>query len=285
MPTDTSGRPELQPGVLTPVADDVWRLVAPNAGPMTGPGTNSYLVGASRNVLIDPGPALASHVEAIVKVTGTTLTHVLTTHTHADHSPAAALLAQRITVQQVGLPPPPGDRQDQSFVPDWQPADGEMLSLGGVKLRAIHTPGHASNHICYLLDANQMLFTGDHVMQGSTVVIPPPDGDMSAYLHSLDKIQALRPAAIAPGHGAVIDEPDRAITRLIRHRLQREARVHDRLTQMGEATLDALLPVAYADVHERMLPVAAYSLHAHLLKLQADGRIRCIGGVWSVVVG
>lgn len=267
------------------IAPDVSCLVAPNGGPMTGPGTNTYLLGPQRSVVLDPGPAMPEHVEAILHATGDALTHVVATHTHQDHSPAAALLAERAGATLVGLPPPATARQDQSFSPDLEPDDDVELVLGEVKLRAIHTPGHASNHVCYLLEDSRLLFTGDHVMQGSTVVIPPPDGDMRQYIESLEKVRALNVAAIAPGHGTVIDDPDRALRRLIRHRLQREARVYDRLAKLGQATLDELLPHAYADIDERILPVAAYSLHAHLIKLEADDRVQCADDVWSVSGG
>ncbi|MBT8422739.1 MAG: MBL fold metallo-hydrolase [Gammaproteobacteria bacterium] len=272
-------------GVVTPIAPEVCRLLAPNGGPLTGPGTNTYLLGAGHSVVIDPGPAIAEHIDAMLAAVGDALTYIVVTHTHLDHSPAAALLAAETGAQLVGLAPPASERQDQSFVPDLMPVDGEVLRLDDVELRAIHTPGHASNHVCYWSESAQLLFTGDHVMQGSTVVIPPPDGDMQQYLDSLEKIRALAPAAIAPGHGTVIDEPDRAVRRLIRHRLQREARVFDRLQRLGEADLDALLPHAYADIDVRMLPVAAYSMHAHLIKLEADGRVVCREGVWSVSDG
>lgn len=276
-----NSQPQSAPVVA--VAQHVWRLTAPNGGPMTGTGTNTYLLGPERQVIIDPGPALPVHVDAIVHATGGRLTHVLTTHTHMDHSPAAAMLAERLNVTLVGLPPPPHERQDQTFMPDRQPADNERMQLGDVSLRAIHTPGHASNHVCYLLEEHGLLFTGDHVMQGSTVVIPPPDGDMTHYIDSLHKIHALGLAAIAPGHGTLITDPDRALRRLIRHRLQREARVLDRLQKLGRATLDELLPHAYADVDPRMLPVARFSLHAHLIRLHSAGQVSLDRDEWCVM--
>jgi glyoxylase-like metal-dependent hydrolase (beta-lactamase superfamily II) len=277
---------QLQPGKPESIADKVQRIVAPNSGPMTGPGTNSYLLGSKNLALLDPGPDLPEHIDALTRTieeSGGALTDVLVTHTHADHSPAAAVLAEHFGARLVGLPPPQLPRQDQTFVPDHQPADGECLQVGDAELQAVHTPGHASNHVCYWLHSEGLLFTGDHVMQGSTVVIPPPDGDMSAYIASLRKVKALKPPRIAPGHGQVITGTDQYLERLLRHRLQREARVYDRLRGLGQVTTAELLPHAYADVPEQLLPVAQYSLQAHLLKLVADGRVLQQGERWKAL--
>jgi len=273
---------ELRPGVLEQLMPGVHRLVAPNGGPMTGPGTNSYLLGQRRQVVIDPGPAIVAHVDAIMAASGGELSHIIVTHTHADHSPAAATLAKLSGARLVGLCPPALPRQDQSFRPDIEPDDGQVIEAGDVQLRAIHTPGHASNHICYLMDDRRLLFTGDHVMQGSTVVIPPPDGDMAAYIDSLRKVEALEVAKIAPGHGTIIDDPQRALRRLVRHRLQREARVLARLAKAGRATLAELLVDVYDDVSKQLHPVAEFSLHAHLIKLRDEGRVVQDGQHWRV---
>lgn len=274
---------ELLPGRPVEIATHVLRLVAPNSGPMTGPGTNTYLLGPQRSVVIDPGPALPEHMQAILDAAGGSISHILVTHTHGDHSPAAAELAATSSARLIGLAPPRHPHQDQSFCPDEQPADLQLLDIGGVQLRVIHTPGHASNHVCYLLETEQMLFTGDHVMQGSTVVIPPPDGDMADYIASLQKVQALSPASIAPGHGRVIDDPDRTLNRLIRHRRQREARVLDRLGKLETATLAELLSRVYDDVPRRMWPVAELSLRAHLLKLEQEGRVEVRDERWRIL--
>jgi len=274
---------ELLPGRPVEVAANVRRLVAPNGGPMTGSGTNTYLLGRQNTVVIDPGPALPEHLQAILDATGGDVSYVLVTHTHFDHSPAAAELAATTGARLVGLGPPQLPHQDQSFCPDEEPVDGELLEIADVQLRAIHTPGHASNHVCYLLEAEQMLFTGDHVMQGSTVVIPPPDGDMAGYIESLQKVQALPLASIAPGHGTVMNDPQRALRRLIRHRLQREARVLNRLERAGSATLSVLLSQVYDDVPQAMWPVAELSLRAHLIKLSNEGRVVAEEGLWRVL--
>ncbi len=278
--------PQLLPGKPEFIAATVQRIVAPNSGPMTGPGTNCYLLGKKRLALLDPGPDLPVHIEALIRVieaNGGELIDVLVTHTHRDHSPAAAVIAEHFGARLTGRMPPSLPHQDQTFRPDHQPTDGEWLPLGDVRLQAVYTPGHASNHVCYWLESEGLLFTGDHVMQGSTVVIPPPDGDMSAYIASLKKVMALHPPQIAPGHGSVIEDTEKYLERLLRHRLQREARVYDRLHSLGQVTIAELLPHAYADVPENLLPVAEYSLLAHLLKLAADGRALLKDDRWEAL--
>jgi glyoxylase-like metal-dependent hydrolase (beta-lactamase superfamily II)/8-oxo-dGTP pyrophosphatase MutT (NUDIX family) len=250
----------------------VTRIVAPNPGKMTGPGTNSYLVGEDELAVIDPGPPIDSHVAAILAAGQGRIRWILCTHTHRDHSPAARALQQATGARVIGYPAPPGETQDSTFAPDWQPKHGERLALGGIAFTALHTPGHASNHLCYLLESTRMLFTGDHVMQGSTVVINPPDGDMHAYLHSLEALLAQDIAIIAPGHGYLVGDPHREIRHLIRHRTWRENRVLDALARADGATCEALVPVVYADVPVGLHPAAARSLLAHLGKLVVDGR-------------
>jgi len=178
----------------------------------------------------------------------------------------------------IGRPAPQGASQDQSFAPERVPAHGERLELGGVALRALHTPGHASNHLCYRLEQTKMLFTGDHVMQGSTVVINPPDGDMRAYLLALEGLLEEDVAIFAPGHGFLIGQPQRELRRLIAHRLAREAKVVAALERLGRATLEQLVPAVYDDVHAKLHPVAARSLTAHLQKLVAEGNVRAQDG-------
>ena len=257
----------------------VTRLIAPNPGMMTGPGTNTYLVGEKDLAVIDPGPDVASHLEKILQFKN--IKWILCTHTHVDHSPAAAALKVATGAELIGRPAPAG--QDATFKPDRVPEDGERLELAGVRLRAIHTPGHASNHLCYLLEETKMLFTGDHVMQGSTVVINPPDGDMRAYLRSLDKLLAEDLAIIAPGHGYLIGAPHQEIRRLVAHRLGREKKVVAALKKLRRASLEELLPVVYDDVPARVHRVAARSLTAHLDKLAADGAVKAAAGRYTLV--
>jgi glyoxylase-like metal-dependent hydrolase (beta-lactamase superfamily II)/8-oxo-dGTP pyrophosphatase MutT (NUDIX family) len=272
----------IQPGLPKRLDRHVRRVTAPNPGVMTGPGTNTYLVGESEIAVIDPGPALDSHIAKILEAgagrNGSRIRWILTTHTHLDHSPASAALKAATGAQVLGHRAPAGASQDQAYAPDRIPADGERLALGNFHLRAIHTPGHASNHLCYLLEETRMLFTGDHVMQGSTVVINPPDGDMRAYLASLDKLLAVDIAIIAPGHGYLIGAPHSEVKRLVAHRLAREAKVTAALVRLGVATLEELVAQVYDDVSPKLHPVAMRSLAAHLDKLVAEGRARQASG-------
>ena len=265
------------------------RVTAGNRGVMTGPGTNSYLVGdasASEWVVIDPGPLDEGHVQALVAAAPGPIRRIFVTHTHSDHSPAAARLKALTGAALHGRIADFPDRQDTSFVPDRLLGGGERIALGqGTTLRVIHTPGHASNHLCYLLEEEKTLFTGDHVMQSSTVVINPPDGDMAAYLASLRALADACDASIewlAPGHGFLMAQPRRAFEAIIEHRLAREAKVLAALRQLGRATLDELLARVYDDVPAGLHVVATRSLLAHLIKLRNEELAEVSGGRWSV---
>ena len=268
------------PGTPVTVGPGIVRITAPNPGVMTGPGTNSYIVGGQKLIVIDPGPAIESHVQALAAAVGDRLSWILCTHTHLDHSPAARALKAATGAGIAGLACPQDGRQDADFAPDRVLGDGDTVAVEGATLRAVHTPGHASNHLCYLLQEQKLLFTGDHVMQGSTVVISPPNGSMKAYLASLDKLLRLDIAALAPGHGHVIATPHDEVKRLVAHRLKREQKVADALARKHPATLDELVPLAYDDVHERLYSVAKRSLHAHLIKRAEDGRAREAAERW-----
>lgn len=271
------------PGEVVEIAPGVRRITAPNPGVMTGPGTNSYILGDDALALIDPGPALDAHRDALLRVVGHKLRWILCTHTHRDHSPLARALKAETGAQVLGFGTTPDDgRQDADFAPDRTLVDGEMIICGGYRLRAVHTPGHASNHLCYLLEDRGVLFTGDHVMQGSTVVISPPDGDMQAYLVSLERLLELPIGAFAPGHGHVIATPQDEVRRLIAHRLRREEKIFSALALTGPATLEQLVRHAYDDVPERIHPVAMRSLHAHLLRLERNARAAHAAGQWQV---
>ena len=295
---------EIQPGVAVRLSHRVWRVTAPNAGPMTGPGTNSYLVGAGGLgkdagtgagmgwTVIDPGPHSDVHLQALLAAAaqaGGPITQILVTHTHRDHSPGAVALAQATGAPVLGRTADHAEWQDPSFAPQRELRDGERLALGNAQgpatLRVLHTPGHASNHLCFLLEEEATLFTGDHVMQGSTVVINPPDGDMAAYLAALRGLLDIPLDWLAPGHGFLVAQPHAVLRALIAHRLRREARVVDALRGLGPAAIDTLLPAVYADVPPALHPVARRSLLAHLLKLQGDGaaRLDAAGALWSAL--
>jgi len=273
---------DLIPGVPKRLDRLVTRLIAPNPGFMTGPGTNSYLVGENELAVIDPGPPIAEHVDALLAEGKGRIRWIVCTHTHRDHSPAAAALKAATGAEVIGRPAPAHEGQDHQFAPERVPAHGERLRFPGFTLRAIHTPGHASNHLCYLLEETRALFTGDHVMQGSTVVINPPDGDMRAYLSSLELLLEEDLAILAPGHGYLIGAPHREVRRLIAHRLAREAKLELALSSASEATLEELLPFVYDDVPAKVHAVAARSLQAHLEKLVAEGRARSSAGRYAI---
>ena len=273
----------LAPGVPKRLDAFVTRVIAPNPGMMTGPGTNTYLVGDKDLAVLDPGPALDSHIAAVLAAGAGRIRWVLCTHTHMDHSPAAQAIKAATGAVLLGRPAPALPGQDASFVPDRVLEDGDRLMLSGLSLRALHTPGHASNHLCYLLENTRMLFTGDHVMQGSTVVINPPDGDMRAYLASLELLLGEDILILAPGHGYLIGEPHREARRLIRHRMAREQKVVSALARLGAPTPEELVLEVYDDVSPRLHGVAQRSLAAHLGKLAAEGRVRAADGRYTLV--
>jgi glyoxylase-like metal-dependent hydrolase (beta-lactamase superfamily II) len=271
-------------GVPTPLGCGVRRIVAPNPGLMTGPGTNTYLLGTQEIAVLDPGPDETSHLRAILSASAAPIRWVIVTHTHRDHSPLALRLAQATGARLMGLAPPADGRQDETFSADYAPRDGERLPLHGISLTAIHTPGHASNCVCYWLEDERMLFTGDHVLEGVSPVILPPDGDMSAYMQSLDRLQAYDFERIAPGHGGVMEQGKRVVEALRRHRLAREDKVLRALRLRGAATLDELTPMVYDDVPTERHAWAKLTLEAHLIKLVRDGRVNCLDGVWRTAV-
>lgn len=262
---------ELAPGIVQIIGAGIRRLLAPNAGLMTGPGTNTYLIGDAEVAVLDPGPAISKHVEAIQRAAPGTIRWILVTHTHPDHSPAAKKLAAETGAELLGRPPPDGRVQDKTFVPDRILEDGDVLETKEFRLRAVHTPGHASNHVCYRHEATRWLFTGDHIMSGSTVVIDPPDGDMKHYLESLARLKELDLAALAPGHGPLIENPDEMVDWLIDHRLKREAKVIASLQKHPALTVQNLTAFVYDEVDKKLHHLAERSLLAHLLKLETEG--------------
>lgn len=268
-------------GKLTQLAVGVRRLIAPNPGMMTGPGTNTYLLGTAAIAVIDPGPRIESHLQMLEEVGN--IRWILVTHTHPDHSPGAARLAEMTGAVTIGLPTPDGPHQDKSFTPDQIPADGEILSGPDFALQILHTPGHASNHLCFLQTGHRWLFTGDHIMNGSTVVIDPPDGDMQEYLLSLKSLKEIEIDAIAPGHGDVFRNPYDVIDWIVAHRLERESKIVIALREFPGLTSHALVPHVYADVDKQLHGLAERSLLAHLVKLQKDQRAVQIDLCWRLL--
>jgi glyoxylase-like metal-dependent hydrolase (beta-lactamase superfamily II) len=272
---------ELVPGVPHELDAVVTRIIAPNGGVMTGPGTNTYLVGTHELIVIDPGPDDESHMQAILAAADGPIRWILCTHTHMDHAPGAARLKQ-LTGAAVAAMLAPRTEHDFQLSVDRILAHGDVICNADATVRAVHTPGHASNHLCYLLEQNRMLFTGDHIMQGSTVVIWPPDGNMRAYVESLRSLLKIELAVLAPGHGHLIERPRDELNRLIEHRLRREDKVRQAVLRAGTGvTVETLLPSAYDDVPRSLYEWAALSLQAHLDKLVADGELRFVSGQYS----
>lgn len=265
----TAFGPAMEP--FSQLRPDIGRLVAPNPSMMTGPGTNTYLFGAAEVAVLDPGPLIESHLESIKRIANASVRWVLVTHTHPDHSPAAVELARVTGAELLGMPAPEGQHQDTTFVPDRILEDGDRLETSEFVIEAVHTPGHASNHLCFRHEASDCLFTGDHVIDGSTVVIDPPDGNMKQYIESLRRVRALGCRALAPGHGEVIRDPERVIDWIIHHRLEREAKVVVALQANPNLATRDLVPHVYRDVDKKLYGWAERSLLAHLIKLEEDG--------------
>jgi glyoxylase-like metal-dependent hydrolase (beta-lactamase superfamily II) len=252
------------PRALSPL---VRRIAAPNSGIMTGPGTNTYLVGIDEIAVIDPGPADDEHLDAVAGCGGDRIRWILLTHTHEDHSPGTEGLRERTGAEVLAFDDRDGVTIDRAL------ADGDQVTATEFRLTAVHTPGHASNHLCFFLEEESLLFSGDHIMEGSTVVIRPPDGDMAVYLDSLAKVRKLRIRGIAPGHGYKIEAPRDAIDDYLEHRADREAQILEVLTAAGTATVDDLVATVYVDVDEERHPIARHTTFAHLRKLADEGSV------------
>jgi glyoxylase-like metal-dependent hydrolase (beta-lactamase superfamily II)/8-oxo-dGTP pyrophosphatase MutT (NUDIX family) len=284
---------ELTPGAAVRLSPRLIRVTANNGSMMTGPGTNTYLVGggaANEWAVIDPGPPDDAHVEAILAAAPGPIRWIFVTHTHKDHSPATVALQARTGAHVHGRIADHPQWQDLSFVPDTHLRGGERFTLPGPdgeasNLLAVHTPGHASNHLCYLLEEEKLLFTGDHVMQASTVVINPPDGDMAAYIASLLALCERDLDWLAPGHGFLMAQPQRAMRAIVAHRHRREAKVLAAVRDLGPASTEALLATVYADVPERLHAMALRSLTAHLFKLRDEAAVIEADGRWSLPAG
>jgi len=283
-----------------PLLKNVQRLTAPNPGVMTGPGTNSYLVGdpATGYIAIDPGPADTEHLDKLWRAAGGDIRMIVCTHSHPDHSPGAAPLqamcvrAGRAAPPILGLPSAPTARAASQFTPDRSLQDNELLTLAGQgpdgeithTLQVIHTPGHAADHVCFLLEDERLLLAGDQVLEGATAVIAPPHGHMGQYLAALPRLQALHLAAIAPAHGRVLCEPGRLLAAIVTHRRQREAKVLAALQRAGQGTPETLVAEVYADTPAFLQLAARLSLQAHRVHLVEDGQARFENGVWHAPV-
>lgn len=281
---------EARTGEVEQIHPKVRRLLAPNPSPFTYTGTQTYIVGAGEVAVIDPGPDLAEHVEAILAATaGERVAAILCTHTHRDHSPASRPLAEATGAPIVGCAPlalhDEGPRSDAAFDFDYAPdrilADGERLKGEGWALEAVATPGHTSNHLCFALGCEGVLFTGDHVMGWSTTVVSPPDGDMTLYMRSLDRLLARDDAVYYPAHGAAVAKPRSHVRALIAHRRMREKQILARL-EAGAGRIPAMVEAMYRDIDPRLHPAAGRSVLAHLVDLERRGLVQAEGERWTL---
>ena len=272
-------------GVIEQVAPMVRRVIAGNPGPFTFHGTGTYILGRGEVAIIDPGPAIEAHVDALLTaLAGETVTHQLITHTHLDHSPAARLVGQATGAPTYGFGPHGGggggpaveEGADRDFVPDVVLGDGDVVDGAGWRVAAVHTPGHTSNHLCFALDAERTLFSGDHVMGWSTSVIAPPDGDMAAYRASLARLLERDDRVYWPTHGPAIDAPKRHVRAFLDHRAARERQVLACLAD-GVTTIADMVAPMYPDLAAGLAPAARRSVLAHLIELVDRGVVACDG--------
>jgi glyoxylase-like metal-dependent hydrolase (beta-lactamase superfamily II) len=278
--------PDLSPGVPRALSPLVRRIVASNPGPFTGPGTNTYLVGIDEVAVIDPGPDDRRHIDAIIGASmRERVRWVLLTHTHPDHVPGTTRLVKATGAEVVAY----GKRldKDAAIVPDRVIGEGDAIEGTEFRLEALHTPGHAPNHLCFLLEEERVLFTGDTVLDGMfSVVSPNRGGDMAQYLTTLGRLEKLRVSRLAPGHGDVIEEPRRRVQEYVAHRRDRERQVL-KLLEAGPARIPEMVVTLYADreLHPKLVEAARWQLHAHLLKLKAEGKVTgtSVKSAWKLV--
>jgi glyoxylase-like metal-dependent hydrolase (beta-lactamase superfamily II) len=268
----------------------IRRVLAPNPSPFTYTGTQTYIVGEGEVAVIDPGPDLPEHLQALVAaLKGRRVAAIVCTHTHRDHSPASRPLQAATGAPIIGCAPlsleDSGPRADESFDSAYRPdrvlADEERIAGDGWTLQAVATPGHTSNHLCLALPEEGALFTGDHVMGWSTTVVAPPDGDMADYMASLDKLLARDDLLYYPAHGPAVADPRAHVRRLIEHRRMRERQILGQL-ERGEGRIPAIVAELYADIDPRLFPAAGRSVLAHLVDLERRGLVRARGETWTL---
>jgi len=277
-------------GVAVDVGPNIQRITAPNQGPLTFHGTNSYIVGTDSVAVVDPGPMIDSHQRALEQaLAGRELTHIFVSHTHRDHSPLAARLAADTGATVVAEGPhraardlyvgevnPLAEASDMDFRPDIQAVDGDVIAGDGWSMRVVLTPGHTANHACFALEQEAILFSADHVMAWATSIIAPPDGAMSDYMASLDKLLQRDDRHYLPGHGGPVRQPPQFVRALKAHRRMREAAVLERLRK-GDRHIADMVKVIYRDTDVRLHRAAALSLLAHLEDLAGRGVVEADG--------
>jgi glyoxylase-like metal-dependent hydrolase (beta-lactamase superfamily II) len=270
-------------GAVMQLSPLVRRIIAPNPGPFTYNGTSTFVIGRGKVAVLDPGPDDPAHLAALERaLAGETVTHIVLTHTHRDHVPAALPFQTRTGARTVGRPSPPPapDVSHTPFQPDLVLGDGDAIEGPGWHLTAVHTPGHASNHLCYAFAEEATLFTGDHVMGWSTSVIGPPDGDLTAYLASLDKVMARSETLYRSAHGPERGDGPAFAAALRAHREARSAGILAQL-KAGPATISALVAALYPDLAPALVTAAGRSVLAHLIAFQRDGTVGCDGPIGS----
>lgn len=273
------------------VAPGIARVLAPNPGPFTFKGTGVYILGRRDVVVVDPGPDIPAHIDALMRaLRDRRVTHILITHTHRDHSPAAAALKTFCNAKTYACGPHRGgddagakveEGADRDFMPDVQVKDGDLLACDGFSIECVFTPGHTSNHMCYALVEEGALFTGDQVMGWSTTVVAPPDGDMAAYRASLEKLLARNDRVLWPTHGGPVYEPRSLIRALLDHRTEREQQILWCL-RAGARTIPEMVARMYSDVDKRLHPAAARTVLAHLIQLENEGQVQRDGDTFEV---
>jgi glyoxylase-like metal-dependent hydrolase (beta-lactamase superfamily II) len=281
--------PEPRYGVIEQVSPYIQRMLAPNPGPFTFEGTGVYILGTGASVaVIDPGPDLPQHIEALKRaLDGRRVSHILITHTHNDHSPAARPLSAWSGAPTYGFGPHAENSDveaggDRLFVPDVRVKDGDQILGEDFTIDCVFTPGHTSNHMCYALAEEKALFTGDHVMGWSTTVIAPPDGNMGDYMRSLEKLLARDDVILYPTHGSPISDPEPFVHAYLVHRRMREAQVASSLAR-GADTIAAIVARLYPGLAPALLPAAALTIQAHLEHMIEEKKVARDGGAYRLI--